>query len=419
MAIDPSIALGFRPPEQPSQINMLAQALQLQGLQRQNQMGALDMKDREAAAAERNALRNYLAGGADLNTPEGQAGALRVAPNAASPMIKGNLEIGKLRGEIGKTAAQTDEAKAKTIGEQFKNRQALITQNLQVLGSVSSPEQAAQWIQGGVQSGLIDGSGAQNSMAELQAALKAGPQGFAQWKQQQMQAGMTIAQQMEQQWKAQEFGLNKDKFAYQQKNDAANRGVTIRGQNMADSRARDLNQTQRELLTQEKTLKVAELQDKADAKAQAKDAAVSSIENQVAAIDMALNHPGRATGTGLSSIADPRNYIPGTDATNFGAVVEQIKGAAFLQAFQSLKGGGAITEIEGKKAEGAIARLKTTQSDVEFEKSLKELRGIMRDGYRRLSGRDLPEKVTPRGGGGASGDWGGGPQIKFLGFEGQ
>lgn len=207
MAIDPSIALGFRPPEQPSQINMLAQALQLQGLQRQNQMGALDMKDREAAAAERNALRNYLAGGADLNTPEGQAGALRVAPNAASPMIKGNLEIGKLRGEIGKTEAQTAEAKARTAAEEFKNRQALVTQNLQVLGSINSPEQAARWIQGGLKSGMLDMQRASEASAEMQKAAAAGPQGFAQWKQQQMQAGMTIAQQMEQQSRQQKFGL--------------------------------------------------------------------------------------------------------------------------------------------------------------------------------------------------------------------
>ena len=242
MPIDPSIALGFRPPEQPSQINMLAQALQLQGLQRQNQMGALDMKDREAAAAERDALRNYLSGGANLDTPEGQSGLYKVAPTQAAPILKGRLELGKLQGEMGKTSADTERIRAQTEGEKFKNRQALITQNLQVLGSVSSPEQAAQWIQGGVQSGLIDGNGAQNSMAELQAALKAGPQGFAQWKQQQMQAGMTIAQQMEQQWKAQEFGLKKDQFGESQRHNKATEGASWANVNIAKERLK-LDQT--------------------------------------------------------------------------------------------------------------------------------------------------------------------------------
>jgi len=239
MAIDPSIALGFRPPEQPSQINMLAQALQLQGLQRQNQMGALDMKDREAAAAERDALRNYLSGGANLDTPEGQSGLYKVAPTQAAPILKGRLELGKLQGEMGKTSADTERIRAQTEGEKFKNRQALITQNLQVLGSVSSPEQAAQWIQGGVQSGLIDMQGATQSLAEMQKAAAEGPQGFARWKAQQQAAGMTIAQQMEQQWKAQDFGLRKDQFGETQRHNKASEGLTARGQNMADARSRE------------------------------------------------------------------------------------------------------------------------------------------------------------------------------------
>ena len=37
--------------------------------------------------------------------------------------------------------------------------------------------------------------------------------------------------------------------------------------------------------------------------------------------------------------------------------MEQIRGKNFLTAYQQLKGGGAITEIEGTKAEAAQARL--------------------------------------------------------------
>lgn len=236
MAIDASIALGFRPPEQPSQINMLAQALQLQGLQRQNQMGALDMKDREAAAAERDALRNYLSGGANLDTPEGQQGLYKVAPTQAAPILKGRLELGKLQGEMGKTSADTERIKAQTIGEQFKNRQALITQNLQVLGSVNSPEQAAQWIQGGLKSGLIDMQGASQSLAEMQKAAAGGPQSFAKWKADQQQAGMTIAQQMDQQWKAQEASLRQSQFGETQRHNKSQEGATWANVNIARER---------------------------------------------------------------------------------------------------------------------------------------------------------------------------------------
>jgi hypothetical protein len=117
-------------------------------------------------------------------------------------------------------------------------------------------------------------------------------------------------------------------------------------------------------------------------------------------LDQAIKHPGRATSTGLSGTIDPRNYLPGTNATNFKALLDQIKGSAFLQAFENLKGGGQITQIEGEKATNAIARLQTAQSDEEFVKALKEFQGIIGKGVERLggnvpSGRQSGGKVGP------------------------
>jgi hypothetical protein len=102
----------------------------------------------------------------------------------------------------------------------------------------------------------------------------------------------------------------------------------------------------------------------------------SDSRQTVALIDKALKHPGRATATGGSSVYDPRNYLPGTDARDFKVILDQLRGGTFLQAFQSLRGGGAITQVEGTKAEQAIARLDQAQSDEEFVAALKELREI-------------------------------------------
>lgn len=126
----------------------------------------------------------------------------------------------------------------------------------------------------------------------------------------------------------------------------------------------------------------------------AKEAQRASIQSQIAVIDKAINHPGRETATGLSGVIDPRNYIAGRDAKDFQVVLGQLQGSAFLQAFESLKGGGQITEIEGKKATDAIARLDRAQSDKEFLVALEELRAIMERGLNRLGG-----------GGGASSGW--------------
>lgn len=111
--------------------------------------------------------------------------------------------------------------------------------------------------------------------------------------------------------------------------------------------------------------------------------AVDAAEQSMAIIDKAIKHPGRETATGKSGVIDPRNYIPGTEAKNFQVVLDQIKGKAFLQAFQSLKGGGQITEAEGQKATEAMARLNRKQSDEAFLESLEELKSIVNTGVLR------------------------------------
>jgi len=74
---------------------------------------------------------------------------------------------------------------------------------------------------------------------------------------------------------------------------------------------------------------------------------MASAEQSLAAIDGLLNHPGFESRYGMSSVIPA---IPGTVMSGAQSYVDQIGGQAFLQAFQSLKGGGQITEIEGQKA---------------------------------------------------------------------
>jgi hypothetical protein len=89
---------------------------------------------------------------------------------------------------------------------------------------------------------------------------------------------------------------------------------------------------------------------------------------------------GRVVGTPLQLFPS----MPGGEAANFEALMEQVKGGTFLRAFESLKGGGAITNVEGEKATAAIARLNTKQSVPEFMKSVNELRDIIQRGAQRL-----------------------------------
>jgi hypothetical protein len=124
-----------------------------------------------------------------------------------------------------------------------------------------------------------------------------------------------------------------------------------------------------------------------------REGSLTQADEMLNAIDGLIEAPGRETMTGMSSWFDPRNYIPGTNASNARSRLDQLQGKAFLQAFESLKGGGQITEREGLAAQNAIARLQTSQSDEEFLNSLQELRTIVMNAKARVEGRE-PSKAT-------------------------
>jgi hypothetical protein len=105
--------------------------------------------------------------------------------------------------------------------------------------------------------------------------------------------------------------------------------------------------------------------------------AIQTIKN----IDAAIAHPGRETGTGASAVL---GYVPATSARDFAARVEQLSGSAFLEAYQSLRGGGAISQAEGDKAQQAVARLKDRFiSEEDYLTALKEYRDIVETGAKR------------------------------------
>jgi hypothetical protein len=77
----------------------------------------------------------------------------------------------------------------------------------------------------------------------------------------------------------------------------------------------------------------------------------------------------------------------GQGGADLGVKIEQLQGKSFLQAFETLKGGGQITEREGIAAQNAIARLKTSQSRDAYIAALDELEAIVQKGLdRALSG---------------------------------
>ena len=78
--------------------------------------------------------------------------------------------------------------------------------------------------------------------------------------------------------------------------------------------------------------------------------------------------------------------VPGTGMYRFGTRVKQLQGQAFLQAFESLKGGGQITEIEGQKATQAIGRIDSGMESGDFREAMQELQEILGRALKRPRG---------------------------------
>jgi hypothetical protein len=154
---------------------------------------------------------------------------------------------------------------------------------------------------------------------------------------------------------------------------------------------------------------------------------ISSAEETIRAIDQMIGkrdsktgkllpgekvHPGFKDAVGATWLPGLR-FVDGTDAASFMSRFNQSKGKSFLEAFESLKGGGAITQPEGEKATDAINRMSIATSEDEFIRAAMDLQDVVRRGVANAQRKAstaasrAPGASVPAGGGGAT----------FLGFE--
>jgi len=124
------------------------------------------------------------------------------------------------------------------------------------------------------------------------------------------------------------------------------------------------------------------------------------------------NHPGLDSVVGMGWL-NPAKWMPGTDAHDFQKLAEQAEGVVFSSAYQTLKGGGPITDIEGRKASQAIARMEQSQSKEEYLRALDDFEESMRTAYKLkldesrgiVTATELPEDIpASRAGGGEPGE---------------
>lgn len=235
--LDPSIFLQTRPKSAFDYLQEFAAAdqqrqhSQLQKLQLLGQQRAFD--DAEQARGIRNrglAAVQALGGGA---SNEQRINALRGVGDygTADSLEKSDLERQK-------TSAAVQKDKADAEKTQLANLHAKIDRNLQGLATVNTPQDAMAWLKQGLTDGVMDMQKVSALSAQLQVMS---PQQFQAWKQQMAAGGVSLKDQIEQQWKAKDFGLREQAQAETGRHNKATEGLTARGQNLTDARAREAN----------------------------------------------------------------------------------------------------------------------------------------------------------------------------------
>jgi hypothetical protein len=399
MPIDPSIALQIKNPPLESPINQMAKIYEIKQAQQANELNRLKMDEYTRGVQEQEAFKNALRG-AGANDEEAIKNAF-----FSKGDVEGYSKYLKSRGDITKTGVETSDLKAKHGAQMMRdlsrnpsdaNVQAHFEDIQQ--SSLYSPQEKAL-----AQSKLNQVM--QMTVEERRAYLAS--------------QGATVSE-LKPSIQSQDIGgstrmLSIDPFANTSKlvagseatktatpGDVMSATTTRRGQDLVN--ARDLQKIEIEKGKNSPEFIAMKAKMEQQGKGQAKfeaaaPEAISKADEAIRKIDELVGteptktkegkiiagtkpHPGFTSAVGATLLPGAR-FVDGTSAADFDARLKEIQGGAFLEAYNTLKGGGSITEVEGQKATQAITRMSLAQSEKEFKAAAREFQNILRKGIER------------------------------------
>ena len=352
MPIDPSIPLGVRPVQLENPMNALAQAQQFS-------VNALKMQEAEQVMAERNALR-----GLDINAPDYISQVGRVNPKLAL-----ELQQGQQKTKIGQVELESK----------------LMANARNTLAPINDQSTYDMW--------------RKQTSAQLPGIAPFLPPVFDD----KVKTSLML--------EADKYIAQTRISASQQQTNLTNiRGqdisaqTTRRGQDLVDLRTREGQAMQ---YNPDLQAKIAEAKASGEFMGKNKAAAAAALPGALEAASEGIRlidemvgkaevrdksgkviekgtapHPGFKNYVGAALVPGMR-FVEGSDTASFEVRQKQIEGKAFLEAFQTLKGGGAITEKEGEKGTAAIMRMNKASNEKEYIAAARELQGILRTGMDR------------------------------------
>jgi hypothetical protein len=341
--IDPNIALGFRLPQIENPVNQFAKAQELN-------VNALKMQEAQQMMAERNALR-----GLDINAPDYISQVGRVNPKLAL-----ELQQGQQKAKLGQV-----ELEAKLMSNA---RNTLAPINDQATYDLWRQQTSAQ-LPGIAQflPSKFDDKVKTSLMLEADKYIK------------QTQISATEQAQM---------GIQREGQAITREGQA----ITREGQRMQYDPQLQANiaeaKASGEFIGKNRATAAAAL----PGAIQSADEGIRLIDEMIGKAPVVKSgkviekgtapHPGFKNYVGAALVPGMR-FVEGSDTASFEVRQKQIEGKAFLEAFNILRGAGAITEKEGEKGTAAIMRMNKATSEKEYIAAGRELQEVLRAGKQR------------------------------------
>jgi hypothetical protein len=415
MAIDASIALGVKPVQIESPLNQMANVYALQNAAQSNQLNKIKMDEYTRGLAEDEQVKNYFATH-KVSDPDFNAGLMAISPTKGIAHQKSMAEINektlqqkKLTGEITSSDYKQKQLEHDTTIKDVANAtsaaDAIATLNRYATEGKMKPEEVAS-LKAGISADptkwpdiqhslLLDLTDAKTQLELTKPNMVERTDGAKKWLEDTNRNSRT-------------FGQRTPVTKMQATpGEIMTRDTQIRGQNLTD--ARELKRIEIEQGKNSPEYIAMEAKMKEQGKGQAKfeaaaPQAIATAEQMLTKIDQMVGtqakldkkgqvvekgtatHPGFKGAVGTSSMYP---LIPGTDAADFQARLDEIKGGAFLEAYNTLRGGGSITETEGNKATAARTRMSTAQTEKEFIDAARDYQDIIRTGI-----KDAKEKLA-------------------------
>lgn len=130
----------------------------------------------------------------------------------------------------------------------------------------------------------------------------------------------------------------------------------------------------------------------------------AALDQNIKLVEDLIQHPGMSDVVGVPGSVSGAvtrvtgHALPATDAAGFQSKLKQIQGKLFLEAFENLKGGGQITEAEGRKATDAMSRLGHTEvRESEYRAAAEELLSVFRAARERMKSGVKPQSNSTAG----------------------